>query len=72
MPVVKVCYLLIKGGTMRKRTLIVFAVLILAVVFCANAYAMDGETSSWQGFWNSVGGFAYNALPWNWGNWWGK
>ena len=29
-------------------------------------------TSAWEGFWNSVGGFFYNALPWNWGNWVGK
>ena len=54
---------------MRKRTLMVGVVLVLAVAFCANAYAADGAGN---GFWNSVGGFFYNALPWNWGNWFGK
>ena len=49
-------------------------VLVLAVVVCANAYAGEGcaVSESWHGFWNSVGGFLYNALPWNWGNWAGK
>ena len=58
---------------MRKRTLLISALVILAVAVCANAYA-DGcaMSDSWHGFWNSVGGFLYNALPWNWGNWAGK
>ena len=59
---------------MRKRTLLVGILFILAVAYCVSAYAADaaGGTTAWQGFWNSVGGFFYNALPWNWGNWAGK
>ena len=57
---------------MRKVTLVFGVVLVLAVALCANAYAADGDVNAWQGFWNSVGGFAYNVLPWNWGNWLGK
>ena len=60
---------------MRKRTWVIGIVLVLAVAWCLNAYAAaagGGETTAWQGFWNSVGGFFYNALPWNWGNWAGK
>jgi len=60
-----------KGGAMRKRALIVGAVLALTAAWCVNAYAADGA-SAWEGFWNSVGGLLYNALPWNWGNWMGK
>ena len=56
---------------MRKRTLILGIMMLLVLVVCVNAYAME-ETNAWQGFWNSVGGFVYNAMPWNWGNWWGK
>ena len=52
---------------MRKGTLIVGFVLVLTVALCMNAYAGDG--SAWHGFWDSVGGFFYNALPWNWGSW---
>ena len=58
---------------MNKKTLMVGVVLVLAVVYCASAYADAGTgTSTWNSFWNSVGGFFYNALPWNWGNWVGK
>ncbi len=61
---------------MKKRTLMVGIVLVLAVAFCVSAYAGDGGScpvaDSWHGFWNSVGGFLYNALPWNWGGWAGK
>ena len=59
---------------MRKGMLILGAALVaVVIVFAAqHAYAADGEVNAWQGFWNSVGGFAYNAMPWNWGNWWGK
>ena len=58
---------------MRKRTLIVGFFVVLAVVLCMNAYAADGGGSSpWVDFWNGVGGFFYNALPWNWGSWVGK
>ena len=53
---------------MRKRTLMVGVILVLAVAWCMNAYAADAA-NGWEGFWNSVGGFLYNALPWNWGNW---
>lgn len=54
---------------MRKGTLVFGVVLVLAVAFCVNAYAGDGQCPHWDGFWNSIGGFLYNALPWNWGNW---
>ena len=58
---------------MRKRTLMVGLVLVLAVLVCANAYAgLGGENCPVHGFFTSLGGFLYNALPWNWGNWWGK
>ena len=58
---------------MRKRTLLVGIILVLAVAWCMNAYAADaGGTSAWHSFWNGVGGFLYNVLPWNWGNWAGK
>ena len=59
---------------MRKRTLMFGVILVLAVAWawCVSAYAAEGEANAWHGFWSSVGGFIYNALPWNWGNWWGK
>ena len=59
---------------MRKRTILIGVLLVLAVVWCMSAYAAEGggDVTGWQGFWNSFGGFLYNALPWNWGNWWGK
>jgi len=59
---------------MRKRALLVSFILFVAVVWCMNAYAATsgGDTSAWTNFWNGVGGFFYNALPWNWGNWAGK
>ena len=59
---------------MRKHTWVVGIILVLAVAWCMNAYAADagGGTSAWHNFWNGVGGFLYNALPWNWGNWAGK
>ncbi len=58
---------------MRKRMLILGLALVVAVAWCATGFAADGgEVTAWEGFWNSVGGFLYNALPWNWGNWLGK
>ena len=58
---------------MRKRSLVVGLFFVFMLVCCMNAYAaMGGECTAWDGFWNSVGGFLYNALPWNWGNWVGK
>ena len=57
---------------MRKQTVLVGVVLVLAFVLCSNAYAEGAQCETWNGFWNSVGGFLYNALPWNWGNWAGK
>ena len=58
---------------MNKRTMVVGIILVLAVAWCMSAYAADaGTNTGWQGFWDSVGGFFYNALPWNWGNWFGK
>jgi hypothetical protein len=57
---------------MRKGILFVGVALVLALGWSVNAYA-DAHmgVSAWEGFWNSVGGFLYNALPWNWGNWMG-
>ena len=60
---------------MRKRTLLVGIILVLAVAWCMTAYAGDGggeAADAWNSFWGGVGGFLYNALPWNWGNWAGK
>jgi hypothetical protein len=57
---------------MRKSVAVLGVVLVLTIAVCVNAYAGDGGTTAWEGFWNSVGGFLYNALPWNWGNWVGK
>ena len=60
---------------MNKKMMMIGIVLVLAVAWCMSAYAADAGTTtnaSWEGFWNSVGGFFYNALPWNWGNWFGK
>ena len=56
---------------MRKRTLLMGLFVALTVMYCMNAYAADGDVSAWSGFWSSVGGFFYNALPWNWGSWMG-
>ena len=60
---------------MNKRTFMIALVLVL-VVCCISAYAADagasGGNSNWTDFWNGVGGFFNNALPWNWGNWVGK
>jgi hypothetical protein len=57
---------------MRNKTLLVGVLMVLATAWCVSAYAAEGDVNAWNGFWNSVGGFLYNALPWNWGNWWGK
>ncbi len=59
---------------MQKRALVVGFIFVLAMATCMNAFAAgDGATCpAWNGFWNSVGGFFYNVLPWNWGNWMGK
>lgn len=56
----------------KKALLMVGLVLVLGTVVCLNAYAAEGDVTAWHGFWNSVGGFCYNALPWNWGNWMGS
>ena len=57
---------------MRKQTLMIGVVFVLAAAWCMNAYAADAGCPAWNGFWSSVGGFLYNALPWNWGSWLGK
>ncbi len=57
---------------MKNKSIVIGAIVVLAVMVCVSAYANDGGTTAWQGFWNSIGGFLYNALPWNWGNWMGK
>lgn len=56
---------------MRKKMLMAGFLLAVALTWAATAYAADGDTTAWQGFWNSVGGFLYNAMPWNWGSWMG-
>lgn len=62
---------------MQKKALLVGFVLVVGLAICANAYAggascCDGGTCPLHGFFNSVGGFLYNAMPWNWGNWMGQ
>ena len=57
---------------MRKQTLMIGFVFVLAAAYCVNAYAADAGSPAWSGFWSSVGGFLYNVLPWNWGSWLGK
>jgi hypothetical protein len=61
---------------MRNKALWFVFILVL-LVFCANAYAYTevgmGDTTQsqeqWRNFWDSFGGFVYNIMPWNWGNW---
>ena len=57
---------------MRNKTLLVGLFVVLALVWTMNAYAMGGENCALSGACRSIGGFLYNALPWNWGNWFGK
>lgn len=58
---------------MRKSTLVLGSVLVLTLVLCTSAYAGDGgNMNAWEGFWDSIGHFTYNAMPWNWGQWMGK
>ena len=58
---------------MNKKALMVGFVMFVAAAWCVTAYAGgDGTSCPMTNFWNSVGGFLYNALPWNWGNWAGK
>ncbi len=62
---------------MRNRLLLTSFIFVLAIALCTTAYAGgEGGTcavgEAWTGFWNSVGGFLYNALPWNWSSWAGK
>lgn len=71
-PRVVIIILTFTGGKMRKKALMVGLVMILATAWCVTAHADGGDVTAWQGFWNSVGGFLYNALPWNWGGWMGK
>lgn len=58
---------------MRKRVLMVGFVFLVALTVAATAYAGgDNANCPVHGFFDSLGGFLYNALPWNWGNWAGK
>jgi len=55
---------------MRRRSLLVSLLIVLALGWCMNAYADAGKPNTF--FWdllNGVGGFFYSALPWNWGSW---
>ena len=61
-----------KGGAMRKKTFVFGVILVLTVAWCMTAYAADASNSGWHSFFGAIGGFFYNALPWNWGNWFGK
>ena len=58
---------------MRKKSLFVGFVVVLLMIVAVSAYA-GGDTANCpvHGFFESLGGFLYNALPWNWGNWMGK
>ena len=58
---------------MRNKALWAGLFVAVILVWATAAYAGDGGSGSgWTDFWNGVGGFFYNALPWNWGNWAGK
>ena len=57
---------------MQKRMLLVGLILVLALALGVTAYAEEAAKAHGSGFVDAVGGFLYNALPWNWGNWWGK
>ena len=57
---------------MRKLMLLAVAMLILIAACAANAYAIDKPVSPWADFWDPVGGFLWNLMPWNWSNWAGK
>ncbi len=59
---------------MRKRAYLAGFLFVLAIAFCITAYAADGGSgnTAWTDFWNGVGGFLSNAMPWNWSNWAGK
>lgn len=57
---------------MRKKMWVIVGVILLAAAWCMSAYAAEGQVTAWRGFWNSIGGFIYNTLPWNWHNWLGK
>ena len=61
---------LLKGENMKDKSLIVGAFVAVAMAICVNAYA--AETCAFSDFFAGVGGFMYNTLPWNWGNWMGK
>jgi hypothetical protein len=58
---------------MRNKTMVVALLVAAAVVMTGSyAYACGDGSCPVHGFFNSLGGFLYNALPWNWGNWAGK
>ena len=43
---------------------------VAMMALCVSAYAYTDEPQrKWKGAWDSVGGFIYNTLPWNWDNW---
>jgi hypothetical protein len=56
---------------MRNKISVTLIVIGLGMMLSANAFA-EGSSCSMSGLCNSIGGFLYNALPWNWGNWVGK
>jgi hypothetical protein len=59
---------------MSKKALLVVFILVLAMACGATAFAEEAASGEAHGsdFIGAIGGFLYNALPWNWGNWWGK
>ena len=61
---------LTKGGDVKK---LVSVLALLAL--CSTAYAgfnqySNDDRDKWTGMCNSVGGFLYNTLPWNWDFFW--
>lgn len=47
-------------------------VMVLATVVCVTAFAAEGDACPIHSFFGAIGGFLYNALPWNWHNWAGQ
>lgn len=55
-----------------KKSMKFVAILALALAWSTAAYAEGNDNCPIKGACQSIGGFLYNALPWNWGNWMGK
>ena len=58
---------------MNKKLVMFGFIFAVLMAWAVSAYAGgDASNCPVHGFFASIGGFLYNALPWNWGNWWGK